>query len=328
VRAMLAATYRQTGASDVLQVEEVPTPEPGPGEVRVRLRVSGVNPTDVKSRAGTTSAPMAERQIPGQDGAGEIDAVGPGVDRGRIGERVWVWFAARGRPWGTAAQYTVLPAAQAVGLPDGAPLELGAALGIPALTAHRCLTADGPVAGRAVLVAAGAGAVGRAAIELAVWMGAAPVVATASSPQKAQLAREAGASAVVDYREQDAGDQVRAVAPDGVERIVEVDLDRNLELDLAAAAPDAAIATYSHAAPGTATVPVRRLMTANIVLRFVLTYTMPQPAKVRAIEDVSAALRDRALTPPPLHRFPLERVADAHDALERGLVGKVVIDLP
>ncbi len=194
---MLAAVYRRPGGADVLSVEEVQTPEPGPGEVRVRLRVAGVNPTDWKSR---TRTPPEGFQVPGQDGAGEVDAVGPGVDPGRVGERVWVWFAAaRGRRWGTAAQWTVVSARQAVPLPDGVPLELGAGLGIPAMTAHQCLFVDGPLDGATVLVAGGAGAVGNAAVALAARAGA-RVVATASTPDKADLARAAGAHAVVDYR--------------------------------------------------------------------------------------------------------------------------------
>ena len=324
---MLAARYETTGpAHDVLRVEDVPRPEPGPGEVRVRLRVSGVNPTDWKSRSGATGAPAAGGQIPNQDGAGTIDAVGEGVDPARIGERVWVYFAAWRRPWGTAAQWTVVPEGQAVRLPDGVPDDLGASLGIPALTAHRCLLADGGVAGATVLVAGGAGAVGRAAIELAGWAGA-KVVATVSSEEKAALAREAGADAVVNYRDPDAAGRVRAAAPQGVDRVVEVALDTNLELDLAVCAPHAVISTYADT--GTpASLPVRRLMTPNLVLRFVLVYSMPPAALQRAVADVGEALRAGALTTLPLHRFPLTEIAAAHDAVEAGVVGKVLIDVP
>ena len=166
---MIAAIYRSTGGSGVLSVEEVPTPAPGAGEVRVRVAVAGVNPTDWKSRAGATGDLAFDFQVPGQDGAGVIDAVGEGVDASRVGERVWVYFAAWRRQWGTAAQYCVVPASQAVPLPAGASFELGASLGIPALTAYHCLLADGPVEGTDVLVAGGAGAVGHAAIELGVW---------------------------------------------------------------------------------------------------------------------------------------------------------------
>jgi NADPH2:quinone reductase len=322
---MLAAVYESTGPAGVLRVREVPTPDPGPGEVRVRLAVSGVNPTDWKSRSGgTVDGPF---QIPGQDGAGTIDAVGDGVDEARIGQRVWVYFAAWRRAWGTAAQWTVLPSAQAVPLPDGASLELGASLGIPALTAHRCLFADGQVDGRAVLVAGGAGAVGHAAIELARRAGA-RVVATVSSDHKAQLARAAGADATIDYRDADAAAQVMAVSSGGVDRVVEVALASNLELDLQVVAPNAAIASYASEAGGEVTLPVRRLMSPNIVLRFVLVYTMPADALAAAVDEVTAALAAGALTTLPVHRFVLEEIAAAHDAVESGIVGKVLVDLP
>jgi NADPH2:quinone reductase len=323
---MIAARYEQTGPADVLRVEEIPTPEPGPGEVLVRIVVSGVNPTDYKSRSGASGPLAGDFQIPDQDGAGTIEAVGDGVDPARIGERVWLYFAAWQRPWGTAAQYTVIPSAQAVRLPDGVSADLGATLGIPALTAHRCLTADGPIDGRAVLVAGGAGAVGHAAIELAAFLGA-TVVTTVSSEQKAELAREAGAHHVVNYRDDDATEQIRAAAPAGVHRVVDVALGANLGLDLDVCAPGAAITTYV----GEGEPPqleVRRLMTANLVLRFVLVYTMGEDAVRAAVRDVTAALEAGALTPLPLHRFALEDTAAAHDAVEAGAVGKVLIDVP
>ena len=261
-------------------------------------------------------------QVPNQDGAGVIDKVGEGVDEARVGERVWVYFAAWQRQWGTAAEYTVLPAEQAVALGDAA-FELGASLGIPALTAHRCLFADGAVSGAAVLVAGGAGAVGHAAIELARW-GGATVIATVSNDEKAHLARAAGAHHVVNYREEDAAERIGKLAPDGVDRVVEVALTANLELDLAVGASH--VATYAAAADDAVEVPVRRLMTANAVLRFVLVYTIPRFALRRAVADVSEAVREGALTTLPLHRFPLEGAAEAHDAVEGGAVGKVLID--
>jgi NADPH2:quinone reductase len=325
---MLAARYDRTGAAaDVLRVEEIERPEPGPGEVLVRVKVSGVNPTDWKTRSGATGTVEHDFQIPGQDGAGVIEAVGPGVDPARVGERVWLWFAAWKRPWGTAAQYTVIPSAQAVPLPDDASDDLGASLGIPALTAHRCLFADGPIAGRTVLVAGGAGAVGHAAIELARWQGA-RVVATVSTPEKAELATRAGADAVVFYRDEDAADQLRAAAPDGVDRVVELSLRHNLELDLAGCAPNAVISSYANEGGPEAAVPVRRLMVPNITLRFVLVYTMPRDAIAHAVEDVAHAVEDGALTTLPLQRFALEDIAAAHDAVEAGAAGKVVVDIP
>src|SRR5712691_7748092 len=167
-RAMRAAMYDRHGpAGDVLRVEDIERPEPGPGEVRVRLQLSGVNPTDWKSRAGSTPRPIDGFQIPHHDGVGVIDEAGEGVDPGRAGQRVWLWLAAAGQRWGTAAEWTVVPERQAVPLPDSASAELGASLGVPAITAHRCLFADGPVDGKTVLVAGGAGAVGHFAIELA-----------------------------------------------------------------------------------------------------------------------------------------------------------------
>jgi NADPH:quinone reductase len=247
--------------------------------------------------------------------------VGEGVETARIGERVWVYFAAWQRQWGTAAEYTVLPAAQAVPLGD-APDELGASLGIPALTAHRCLHADGPF--RTVLVAGGAGAVGHAAIELARYAGA-RVIATVSSAEKAELARAAGAHEVVDYRAQDAAARLEELGP--VDRVVEVALHQNLELDLAACAPHAAIASYASTPDDVARVPVRRLMAPNLVLRFVLVYTIPRDALAQAVSDVSAAVAAGALTTLPLHRFPLERAAEAHDAVQAGAVGKVIVDI-
>ncbi len=325
---MLAAVYDHTGPSDVLRVEEVRTPEPGPGEVRVRIAVSGVNPTDFKTRSGATgSIPDGQPfQVPNQDGAGTIDAVGEGVDTARVGERVWVAFAAKDSPWGTAAQYSVVPSERAVGLGD-ASFDLGASLGVPALTAHRCLLADGPVDGRAVLVAGGAGAVGHAAIELGRHLGA-TVVATVSGPEKAELACAAGAHAVVNYRDEDAADQVRAAAPDGVHRVVEVALAHNLDLDLAVSAPGAAIVTYADDGSTVQLPSLRRLMTANLVLRFVLLYGVDSESLRQATADVAAAVAAGALTPLPVHRFALEGTAAAHDAVEGGAVGKVVIDVP
>ena len=313
---MRAAVYRADG---VLSVEEVETPSPGRGEVRVKVTVSGVNPTDWKSRGSG-----AEFQVPNQDGAGVIESVGEGVDPGRVGERVWLYLAAYQRPWGTAAEYTVVPAEQAV--PLTAPDDLGASLGVPALTAHFCLLADGPVEGRTVLVPGGAGAVGHAAIELGKWAGA-RVISTVSSEEKAELARSAGADAVVNYRDDDAAEQIRAAAPDGVDRVVEVALDANLALDLDVVAPHAVITSYAASPDTEAVVPVRRLMGPGIVLRFMLLYTIPRAALRAAVQDVGRAVDVGALTTLPVHRFPLDRVADAHDAVEGGAIGKVVVDI-
>ena len=320
---MRAAIYRSTGAArDVLRVEDVDRPEPGPGEVLVRVRASGVNPTDVKARSGATPRPVDGFQIPHHDGAGVIEAAGPGVDPARAGQRVWLWFAAHGSRWGTAAEWTVVPSRQAVLLPDGASFELGASLGVPAMTAHRCLSADGPVTGETVLVAGGAGAVGHFAIELAKYAEA-RVVATVSGPEKAALAAKAGADLVVNYRDPDVIDQIKAFTP-VVDRVAEVALGANLRLDLALAGPSTVVVTYAADGPDPV-IPVRACMTANVALRFILVYGMPSPAFDAAITDITAALTAGALTELPVHRFPLSEITAAHEAAESGVVGKVIV---
>jgi NADPH2:quinone reductase len=322
---MRAALHDRHGAArEVLRVEDVERPEPGPGEVRVRVEFSGVNPTDWKSRSGATPRPIDGFQIPHHDGSGVIDAVGKGVDPGRIGQRVWLWMAAAGRPWGTAAEWTVVPEHAAVPLPDGASAELGASLGVPAVTAHLCLFADGPVGGKTVLVAGGAGAVGHFAIELAKHAGA-RVITTVSGPQKAELAAKAGADLVVNYREPDAADQISSFAGEkGVDHVVEVALGANLQLDLAVVRPGAGIVTYA-AEAADPVLPVRACMTANVVLRFVLLYGLPPEALGQAAQGITAALADGALTELPVTKFPLDEIVAAQDAVEGGAVGKVLV---
>jgi NADPH:quinone reductase len=323
---MLAALYDRHGpAAEVLRVVEVERPDPGPGQVRVRMQLSGINPTDWKARAGMTPRPMDAFQVPHHDGAGVIDAVGAGVDQSRVGERVWTWLAASGNQWGTAAQWCVLPSRQAVPLPDGASAELGACLGVPAMTAHRCLFADGPVDGKNVLVAGGAGAVGHFAIELAKFRNA-RVVTTVSGPQKAELARQAGADLVVNYRDADAAAQLKAFAP-LMDRIVELALGANLELDLAVSGPQTHIVDYA-AEPADPVLPVRKCMNANVTIRFILLYSFPAEALDQAAADIDAALAAGALTELPVTRLPLDEVARAHDAVEAGAVGKVVLEIP
>lgn len=322
---MKAALYDATGAArDVLKVTEAERPEPGPGQVRVRVHASGINPTDVKARSGAVPRPIDGFQVPHQDGAGVIDAVGTGVDPSRVGQRVWVYFGAHGprSKWGTAAEWTVVPEQQAVPLPDRADMEFGASLGVPAMTAHRCVFADGPVTGKTVLVAGGAGAVGHFAIELA-KRGGARVVASVSSAEKAELARQAGADLVVNYREGDVAEQVRPFA-ERVDRVIEVALTDNLETDLALSGPETVIVTYA-AQPTDPVLPVRRCMTANVTLRFVLLYGVPADALDQAAADITAALRDGDLTPLPVHRFGLDDIVAAHEAAEGGVTGKVVV---
>jgi NADPH2:quinone reductase len=319
---MRAALYRDMGkAAEVFQVEEVDRPEPGPGEVLVRVHASGVNPTDYKARSGAVPRPIDGFQVPHQDGAGVIEAVGAGVDSARVGERVWLWMAAVGHRWGTAAEWTVLPARQAVSLPDGASFELGASLGVPAMTAHVCLFSDGPVNGQVVLVAGGAGAVGHYAIELAKRAGA-RVISTVSNPEKAALAEGAGADLVVNYHDQDAAEQIKALGP--VDRVIEVALGANFGLDLAVTRPHGTVVTYA-AEPVNPELPVRACMTANLTLKFVLLYGVPMEALDQAAADITAALVAGELTGLPVHTFGLAEIAAAHEAAEGGAVGKVIV---
>jgi NADPH2:quinone reductase len=336
-----AVVYSETGGPEVLRLVERSVPEPGAGEVRVQVSVSGVNPTDWKSRQGRGGAPPFAEVVPNQDGAGAIDAVGEGVDPSRVGERVWLWEAAWERADGTAQEYVVVPERQAVALPEAASFDLGASLGIPALTAHRCLTVSdvgpghlrpGALSGRTVLVAGGAGAVGHAAIQLARWAGA-RAIATVSGAAKADLARAAGADHVVNYRGGAAAEEVRRIAPDGISIIVEVAPAVNAALDATVLAPNGTVAVYANeGADGEVELPVRELLFRNVRYQFVLVYTVPAEAKQQGVADVAAAVADGALPVGeeaglPLHRFPLERTAKAHAAVEGSAVGKVLIDV-
>jgi len=339
---MRAVVYSHMGGREVLHLVERPVREPGAGEVRVKMQVSGVNPTDWKARRGGRAGaelPFPEL-VPNQDGAGTIDAVGDGVPKERIGERVWLWEAAWQRADGTAQEFVVIPSRQAVRLPDAASMDVGASLGIPALTAHRCLTvselsprklAPGALNGQTVLVAGGAGAVGHAAIQLARWAGA-RVVSTVSSDDKARLALAAGAEQAVNYRSGQAADEIRALVPKGIDVIVEVAPAGNAILDRAVLAPNGTVAAYATGGGSEVELNVRELMSRNLRYQFVLVYTVPGAAKDQAVADVAAAVADGALEVGehvglPLHRFPLERTADAHDAVECGAVGKVLVDI-
>jgi NADPH2:quinone reductase len=337
-----AIIYTETGDAGVLSVTEREVPEPGPGEVRVRVVVSGVNPTDWKSRAGSSTRPRASNEsVPNQDGAGIVDAVGPGVSELAPGDRVWIYLAAPDNGLtGTAQEYTVQPAGHLVRLPDEVSLDVGASLGVPALTAHRALTVaeDGPsrlapgtLEGQVVLVAGGAGAVGHASIQLAKWAGA-TVVTTVSGPEKAALAKAAGADHVLNYRTEDVVARVREIAPEGVDTVVEVSLAKNLGLDVAVLKTRGVIAIYSSDGGNTVELSLGAGMAPNLRLQFILLYTVGAAALRTAVEDVSAALEEGALPVGeadglPLLRFALDDVAAAHDAVESGAVGKVLVDV-
>ncbi|GAA2345478.1 NADPH:quinone reductase [Dactylosporangium salmoneum] len=343
-RANRAIVHTEFGDASVLRELTREVTDPGPGEVRVRVAVSGVNPTDWKQRTGATATSdvPAGGAVPNQDGAGVVDAVGPGVRGLAEGDRVWLMLAAYQRPGsGTAQQYTVVPAERAVPLPDGVGFAAGACLGVPALTAHRALTvhdgaparlAPGALAGVNVLVAGGAGAVGNAAIQLAVWAGAS-VVATVSGPEKAALARAAGAGRVVRYTDPDAAEQVRDAFPGGADVVVEVAAAHNAELNLAVLRPGGTIAVYANdGRGGPLALDVRRNMVLNARYQFVLLYTVRPEALAdgaAAVNDALAGggLRFGADAGVPLHVYSLPETAAAHAAVESGAVGKVLIEV-
>jgi NADPH:quinone reductase len=336
---MRAVIYANTGAASVLEVVERAAMEPAEGEVRIRVVVSGVNPTDWKSRSGAFGSAAGEPTVPNHDGAGIVDAVGPEVAGIQAGDRVWVTLAADGRPAsGTAQQYTVVPAERVFPLPDSADFELGASIGIPGATAHRALTVaeDGPsrlehgaLQDRTVLVAGGAGAVGNAAIQLARWAGA-TAISTVSSDAKAQLAGRAGAHHVVNYRDADAAEQIRRVAPAGVDVIVEVAAGSNAELDQSVLKPRGTIAIYANDGGVPFAPDVRASMGLNTRYQFVLLYTVGWDRIANAAADLNQAIEDGAFrvgeqAGVPVHRFDLDDTAAAHDAVERGAVGKVLV---
>ncbi len=327
-RTMRAVWYEKHGpAADVLTVGEMDVPEPGPGEVRVRVVTSGLNPTDVKARAG--SRPLGyPRVVPHQDGAGIIDAVGRGVPASRVGERVWLYTVQWQRAWGTAAEYTVVPARLAVALPANTSFAEGSCLGIPAVTAHRCLFADGPIAGQTVLVTGGAGAVGHYAVQLARWAGA-TVIATVSSPAKAALATAAGAEHALNYRTGDVAAEILAVTGGaGVDRIVDVDFGANLPVSVKVLKTNGTIATYASMGDPEPKLPFYGLMAKNAAIRPVLIYTMPDQARDEATRDIGELVRTGRLQHVVGARFPLARVVEAHQAQERGAVtGNIVIDV-
>jgi NADPH:quinone reductase len=340
---MKAIVYSHTGDPSVLNLVDRELTEPRQGEVRIRVVYSGVNPTDWKSRRGSRpgeSLTFAEI-VPNQDGAGVVDKVGPGVSGLEVGDRVWLTLAAHQlASGGTAQEFTVLPTNRVHPLPDSASFELGASLGVPAVTAHRALTVaeDGPsrlapgaLSGKVVLVAGGAGAVGHAAIQLARWAGA-TVITTVSSAEKAALATAAGAHQVVNYRDSDAAAEIRRFSPDGVDLIVEVAPAQNAGLDLAVIRNRGSIAVYANNGGDTFMLDVRRHFALNVRYQFLLLYTVGQSALDAAAEDVSAAVRDGALAVGeeaglPLRRFDLAHTADAHAAVEDAAVGKVLIQV-
>jgi len=327
---MKAAYYDRTGpAREVLTVGELPTPMPGAGEVRVKIEWSGVNPSDVKSRAGLRSKTLAfPRIVPHSDGAGVIEEVGPDVPRSRIGERVWTWNAAWGRAFGTCAEYVVLPAHQAVPLPANVESEAGACLGIPALTAYHAVAVNGGVAGKSVLIAGGAGAVGHYAIQMARLMGARQVIATVSGPEKAALAKSAGADAALNYRTDDLGARVHELTSgEGIDRIIEVDLAANLANDCALLRPDGELVVYGSGKPEIP-VPFFPMIVKNIGVKFFIVYNLERETRRRAIAHLTSMLEHGRLQHNIAARVPLAKIADAHELVEQGrAIGNVVVGI-
>lgn len=327
---MKAAYYEQTGpAEQVLVVGGLPDPQPAADEVRVRLEWSGVNPSDVKARSGARGPMMPfARVIPHSDGMGVIDGVGAEVDPARIGQRVWVWNAAWSRPNGTAAGLVVLPQQQAVDLPDNVPGEIGACLGIPALTAAHAVLTDGGVAGQRVLVAGGAGAVGHYAVQFARLLGARQVIATVSSPAKAELARAAGADVVIDYRRENVVERVReATGGAGVDRVIEVDIAANAGIDMEVVRPDGMWVVYGSGARQFS-LPFFPMISRNILVRFFIVYQLSEADRQRANAVLDDFLRRNLLQHNIAVRLPLASIAQAHELVEAGsVVGNVVLSI-
>ncbi len=328
---MRAAFYEKQGsAREVLLVGDLPDPQPGAGEVRVRVVASGINPSDIKTRTGFGGKAMPfARIVPHQDGAGIIDAVGPGVPETRIGERVWIYMAQWGNAFGTAAEFVVVPSMQAVTLADNVSFEVGASLGVPAMTAHRCLFADGDLRSKRVLVQGGAGAVGSAAILLAKWAGA-WVAATVSRDEQAEVARAAGADLVINRHEEDVPQAIRsATGGHGVDRIVDVDISANIDVAIACLARDGVVSAYSTELPqAKLTIPFFPALLGGFSFRFVYVYTMPEVAMRKAAEEISACAASGAYVPRIAETYPLDAMAEAHEFQESGkAVGKVLVRL-
>jgi len=323
---MRAAYYEQNGAArEVLRVGEVETPQAGPGEVRVKLATSGVNPSDVKSRQGTTRKITWPRLIPQSDGAGVIDQVGDGIAKSRIGERVWIWNGQWRRAFGTAAEFVALPAAQAVKLPDKVDFAGGACLGIPAMTAIHALALSGADKGSTLLVAGGAGSVSQYAIQFAKAAGA-TVLATISSPEKAKAAQEAGADHTIDYKREDVGERVMELTGKrGVDAVIEMDLAANAKLIPFVLRPKGSVIVYGTGAPNVS-LPAYFCLTQSIRVQFFLVYELDTLERERAVSAIGRALEqgrliNRIATP----TYALSDIAAAHEAVERGTIGNVIV---
>jgi NADPH2:quinone reductase len=324
-----AAWYERNGpAREVLQVGEMPAPQPGPGEVRVRVHASGINPSDWKSRVGTTRPMAFPRVIPHSDGAGVVDLVGAGVPTRRVGERVWMWNAQWKRPFGTAAEFVTLPSRQAVRLPSAVGFEVGACLGIPALTAHRAVTTDGPITGQSVLVSGGAGAVGRYTIQFAKLLGAAQVIATVSSADKAALARSAGADLTIDYKTESVAERVMQVTGGrGVDRVIEVDMAGNAALLAKIVVEGGLCVAYGSNAPEVS-LGFGPMILRGAAVRFFIVYELSETDRQRGIADVTRWMEEGQVSHPLVASYQLDGIVDAHERAEAGRAGGKMIVVP
>jgi NADPH2:quinone reductase len=324
---MRAAFYDRTGPVDVLVVGDIETPKPGPGDVRVKLATSGVNPSDVKSRLGVTRKMAFPRVVPHSDGAGVIDAVGDGVAKSRIGERVWVWNGQWKRPLGTAAEFIVLPSAQAVRLPDKTSFEAGACLGIPAMTAFHAVELAGAAEDMTLLVAGGAGSVSQYVIELAKARGA-KVLTTISSDEKAKVAREAGADHAINYRTENVGERVMELTGKrGVDAVIEMDIAANAKLLPGVLRPKGAVIIYGTGA-AEAMIPAQWCLVSSIKLQFFLVYELADAERQRTIDGITEALEKNIVRNRIERPFPLADIAAAHRAVETGSgAGNVIVTL-
>jgi NADPH2:quinone reductase len=316
-------------ARDVLTVGEIAVPQPGHGEVLVKIEASGVNPHDTKRRSGWLGPRMyAPRVIPHSDGAGTVAGMGPGVRGMRVGDRVFIYRAGSARPGeGTAAEHVVVPQANAIPLPGVLSFAEGACLGVPAFTAYHATLCDGPVSGQWVLVQGGAGAVGVAAVELARWSGA-KVIATISSPEKAAVARAAGADHVIDYTREDVAARVMEITDGaGVERIVEVDFGANVAVDGAVIAENGTVASYSSTRVREPVLPYYAFGLKGVRLHFVQGMNMPRSIREAGARTIVALLERGMLKPRIAARFPLSDIASAHELIEAGTaIGNVVVE--
>lgn len=325
-RSMRAVRYSRAGpAADVLSLATVPVPQPGHGEVLVQIAASGVNPHDTKKRSGWMGAAVPqEGVIPHSDGAGTIVALGPAVRQARLGERVLVFGA--GRHGGTAADYVCVAQENALPLPEGMSFEQGAAIGVPAFTAYRAVLYDEPVTGWTVLVHGGAGAVGRFAVEMAHWNGA-TVIATVSTDAKAAIARGKGADHVINYREQDVAEEVRALTDArGVDLIVDVDFAANMRVDADCIRPHGRIESYSATSNRSPTLTYYDFALKDVTLHFVQGAGMSDDVRRAGARTITALIGQGRLEPELAARFALEETSAAHELMESGNAsGKIVV---